>query len=142
MAWIFLLGFMIVGLLVALPLMNQVYSPFASVFDDIMDAPLMGPWEQEQGAPPRAPTYRIKGQILFTNGSAVQSVEVRIFATDELTSEYVSTDLLGYFYSQQRYSDGQVLSITVLEQRFSVFLPYTIPDPNTFVDVGILTLEP
>lgn len=141
MSWIFLLGFLIVSLMVALPLMNQVYSPFASVFDDIMDAPLMGPWEQEQGAPP-APNYRIKGQILFTNGSAAQSVEVRIFATDELTSEYVLTDLLGYFYSQQGYSDGQVLTIEVSEQRFSVFLPYTILDPDIFVDVGILTLEP
>lgn len=140
MAWIFLLGFLIVGLLVALPLINQVYSPFASVFDDIMDAPLMGPWEQEQGAP-RIPTYKIKGQILFANGSAVQSVEVRIFATDELTSEYVLTDLLGYFYSQQGYSDGQVLAITVLEQRISVFLPYTISDYDEYVDVGTLTLD-
>ena len=141
MGWIFLLGFLVVGLLVALPLMNQVYSPFASVLDDFMDAPMMGPWEQEQGAP-SIPNYRIKGQIVFANGSAVQSVEVRIFATDELTSEYVLTDLLGYFYSQNWYYDGQVLIIEVAEQRFSVFLPYTILDPDKFVDVGTLTLEP
>jgi hypothetical protein len=52
------------------------------------------------------------------------NVSVRIFATDQLISENVSTNSHGRFYAQNTYDSGQVLTLTVQGQRFRAFIPY------------------
>ncbi|MFW9966756.1 MAG: hypothetical protein ACFFEA_06330 [Candidatus Thorarchaeota archaeon] len=52
------------------------------------------------------------------------NVSVRIFATDELFSEIVLTDSEGRFRSYSSYRSGQVVTLTIEEQRFRAFIPY------------------
>ncbi|MHA1924421.1 MAG: hypothetical protein ACXABV_05590 [Candidatus Thorarchaeota archaeon] len=56
--------------------------------------------------------------------SPAVNVSVRIFATDQLISENVSTNSRGRFYAQNTYDSGQVLTLTILGQRFRAFIPY------------------
>jgi hypothetical protein len=66
----------------------------------------------------------VTGFVYWSNYTPAEGVEVRIFATDELTSETVLTYVDGQFYSGQRYEAGQVLVLTIIGQRFRVFIPY------------------
>lgn len=52
------------------------------------------------------------------------NTSVRIFATDELKSEIVFTDMDGYFMSTSTYEAGQILTITILDNRHEVFIGY------------------
>ena len=52
------------------------------------------------------------------------NVSVRIFATDQLISENVTTKQRGLFYGQNTYDSGQVLTLTIQGQRFRTFIPY------------------
>lgn len=56
--------------------------------------------------------------------SPAVNVSVRIFATDQLISEIVTTNDRGRFYAQNTYDSGQVLTLTVEGQRFRAFIPY------------------
>lgn len=67
---------------------------------------------------------RVEGFVYWSNYTPAAGVEVRIFATDELTSETVLSDVDGQFYGEQRYESGQVLVLTIIGQRFRVFIPY------------------
>ena len=61
--------------------------------------------------PEREPVL-IYGLIIFEeNYTAVQELEVRLFAADELKTEYVLTDESGYFYSSLLYNTEAGLSI-------------------------------
>ena len=51
-------------------------------------------------------------------------INVRIFATDELESEIVITNERGTFYGNRTYESGQVLTLTIENQRFRAFIPY------------------
>lgn len=51
-------------------------------------------------------------------------INVRIFATDELVSEIVTTNEEGTFYGNRTYESGQVLTLTIDEHRFRAFIPY------------------
>jgi hypothetical protein len=51
-------------------------------------------------------------------------INVRIFATDELVSEIVATNVRGTFYGNRTYESGQVLTLTIKDQRFRAFIPY------------------
>ena len=51
-------------------------------------------------------------------------INVRIFATDELVSEIVTTNDEGRFYGNRTYESGQVLTLTIKEHRFRAFIPY------------------
>jgi hypothetical protein len=66
----------------------------------------------------------VKGFVYWSNYTPAKGVEVRIFATDELTSETVLTYVGGQFYSGQSYEAGQVLVLTIMGQRFRAFIPY------------------
>jgi len=72
----------------------------------------------------RGYNVRVEGFVYWSNYTPATGVEVRIFATDELTSETVLTDVDGQFYGEQRYEAGQVLVLTIIGQRFRVFIPY------------------
>jgi hypothetical protein len=72
----------------------------------------------------RGYNVRVEGFVYWSNYTPASEVEVRIFATDELTSEIILTDVDGWFYSEQRYEAGQVLVLTITGQRFRVFIPY------------------
>ncbi len=80
----------------------------------------------------------VEGFVYWSNYTPAAGVEVRIFATDELTSETVLTDVDGQFYGEQRYEAGQVLVLTIIGQRFRVFIPYfaggTVSLGDFFVD--------
>ena len=66
----------------------------------------------------------VTGFVYWSNYTPASEVEVRIFATDELTSETVLTGVNGRFHSEQAYEAGQVLVLTIIGQRFRVFIPY------------------
>lgn len=51
-------------------------------------------------------------------------VGVRIFATDQLISENVTTNDRGRFYAENTYESGQVLTLTIQGKRFRAFIPY------------------
>jgi len=72
----------------------------------------------------RGYNVHVEGFVYWSNYTPASEVEVRIFATDELTSETILTDVDGRFYSEQRYEAGQVLVLTIIGQRFRVFIPY------------------
>lgn len=72
----------------------------------------------------RGYNVHVEGFVYRSNCTPAAGVEVRIFATDELTSETVLTDVDGRFYGEQRYEAGQVLVLTIMGQRFRVFIPY------------------
>ena len=80
----------------------------------------------------------VTGFVYWSNGTPAEGVEVRIFATDELTSEIVLTHMDGQFRSNQTYEAGQVLVLTVMAQRFRVFIPYfaggTVSLGDFFID--------
>ena len=76
---------------------------------------------------------RVTGFVYWSNYTPAEGVEVRIFATDELTSEIVLTYADGQFYSEQRYEAGQVLVLTIMSQRFRVFITY---DARGTVEIG------
>ena len=52
------------------------------------------------------------------------NISVRIFATDELKSETVITDIDGFFLSTLTYEAGQILTITILDDRYEKFIGY------------------
>lgn len=66
------------------------------------------------------------------------NVSVRIFATDELISEIVTTDEEGAFWAGQSYRSGQVLTLTIEGQRFRAFIPYF---PRGIVELGDFLLD-
>ncbi|MFQ5831369.1 MAG: hypothetical protein ACE5H4_01550 [Candidatus Thorarchaeota archaeon] len=66
------------------------------------------------------------------------NVDVRIFATDELISEIVTTDAEGVFWAGQSYRSGQVLTLTIEGQRFRAFIPYF---PRGMVELGDFFLD-
>lgn len=80
----------------------------------------------------------VEGFVYWSNYTPASEVEVRIFATDELTSETILTDVDGRFYGEQRYEAGQVLVLTIIGQRFRVFIPYfaggTVSLGDFFID--------
>lgn len=66
------------------------------------------------------------------------NVSVRIFATDELISEVVTTNEEGIFWAEQSYRSGQVLTLTIEGQRFRAFIPYF---PRGIVELGDFFLD-
>jgi hypothetical protein len=66
------------------------------------------------------------------------NVSVRLFATDELISEIVTTNEEGTFWAEQSYRSGQVLTLTIEGQRFRAFIPYF---PRGIVELGDFFLD-
>ncbi|MHA2378753.1 MAG: hypothetical protein ACXADS_05720 [Candidatus Thorarchaeota archaeon] len=91
------------------------------------------------------PAY-VRGQVYRWNASNEASgewipavgIDVRIFATDELISEVVTTDDEGTFWAEQSYRSGQVLTLTIEGQRFRAFIPYF---PRGIVELGDFFLD-
>jgi hypothetical protein len=103
-------------------------------------------------SPPAAIVLRgesayVRGHVYHwnaTNGTSGEwipavGVDVRIFATDELISEIVTTNELGIFWANQSYRSGQVLTLTIEGQRFRAFIPYF---PRGTVELGEFFLNP
>jgi hypothetical protein len=52
------------------------------------------------------------------------NISVRIFATDEQKAEIIITDIDGCFISTLTYEAGQILTITILNDRYEKFIGY------------------
>lgn len=95
---------------------EDVYSPFPALM--------------QEGA-----QVHVFGNVLFYNMThpvfedvsreyPAPNISVRIFATDELKSEVAITDIDGYFLSTLTYEAGQILTVTILDNRYEKFIGY------------------
>jgi len=80
------------------------------------------------------------GEATYLNNTPVEGVSVRLFATDELVSDILTTDVNGVFRSNIQFSAGQILTIYFekYDSRFSVFIPYDAVD---VFDLGTFVIE-
>ena len=87
------------------------YSPMPEAIDDLIN-------------PDRDPV-QVSGRVVYdVNETPVVGLEVRLFAADELTVEYVTTDFEGYFYSSNYYETGQIIKVTYGEYLYLPNIPY------------------
>lgn len=67
------------------------------------------------------------GDVLFLNMSPAAGITLRLFATDELVGEHVTTDDLGRFVTSNTYEAGQYFNLWYEESRVRLF-DTTAPD--------------
>ena len=122
----------VVGIIIV-PIIMDSYSPLASFVSDFGDvAPSPAPMENENSplepvTQPPAPTtwVLVCGYIYFDgNFTPVTHEEIRLYGTDQLEGENVTTNSYGYYESTILYDRGQLMAITVLDQRFTRFISY------------------
>jgi hypothetical protein len=111
---------------VQIPLSFNFYSPPA-----VFMAPMMS-----EG--------RVFGRIVYENGTPAADITVRIFATDQLIEDYVTTDHDGYFISTKWFEAGQIVRVEfegVELEPYQDFMDYRL-DQDFLYDLGTFVIYP
>lgn len=111
---------------IQLPLSMNVYSPPAAYLS------------------PSRSEGRVYGRVLYLNDTPAVGIEIRLFATDQLIEDRVTTDYDGYFMSNVFFDAGQIITVSFVGlelQRFQEFVPYDMQDDFEFF-IGLFVIEP
>jgi hypothetical protein len=106
---------LVIGALYDAPLSMNVYSPLPA---------MMSPWSDR---------VTVTGRITYANGTAAASIQVTLFATDELIKDIVITNWDGYFTSSIKFDTGQIITVKVdnkklLLDNMEPFINYDVQD--------------
>jgi len=69
-------------------------------------------------------SVHVSGSLIWGNGTNAALIPVRLFATDQLLEDNMTTDEHGHFLSTRQFLTGQILTLTTHGQRFTAFIPY------------------